>query len=88
MAGAIQQVLEVLLLINFYLPWLWDRADALTWFLARHISWFHHNEIWGKPWLLTDCMPNYSLLDLSMACRQGKSLQRANQYCTVARFHP
>ncbi|CAK0780161.1 hypothetical protein CVIRNUC_004953 [Coccomyxa viridis] len=45
-AGAIQQVLEVVLLINLYLPWLWDRADAVTWFLARHIGWFHHNEIW------------------------------------------
>ena len=49
MAGAIQQVLEVFLLANFYLPWLWDRADAVTWLLARHLSWFHHSEIWGRP---------------------------------------
>lgn len=75
MAGAIQQVLEVVLLINLYLPWLWDRADAVTWFLARHIGWFHHNEIWGKPWLLIDCMHSSSLLDLFMACRQGKTAQ-------------
>ncbi len=52
-SGAIQEVIEVALLSYYYLPWLWDRADAVTWFLAKHISWFHHNEIWGEPYLVT-----------------------------------
>ena len=53
--GQFSKVLEVALLINLYLPWLWDRADAVDMcFWLGNISWFHHNEIWGKPWLLTD----------------------------------
>ena len=47
-SGAIQEAIEVALLTYFYLPWLWDQADAVAWYLAKHISWFHHNEIWGE----------------------------------------
>ena len=47
-SGAIQEVIEVALLTYFYLPWLWDQADAVAWYLAKHCSWFHHNEIWGE----------------------------------------
>ena len=53
MSGALQEAVEVALLTYFYLPWLWGRADAVAWYLAKHISWFHHSEIWGELHLVT-----------------------------------
>ena len=45
MSGAVNQLIELLLLRCYYLPWLWGRADAISHFLAGHISWYWHSEI-------------------------------------------
>ena len=44
-SGAVAQALELAFLSCYYLPWLWDTSDALTWHLAKRVSWLHHSEI-------------------------------------------
>jgi len=59
-SGAIQEVIEVALLTYFYLPWMWGKADGVAWYLAKHISWFHHNEIWGALCVITaNCLSSF-----------------------------